>query len=239
MTGEHEPAPDPSMSRRRLIGAGAGVAVAAVLAACSRGTGAGTEAGGQAPTTGGAPPTGDRPVTTETAGGQASPTTLAPTPECADADDLTVAQTEGPYFTPNSPAKTNLYADVNSGARLVVTGAVLTTSCQPVGRALVDMWQADGDGTYDNSGYRLRGHAFTDAQGRYRFETVVPGLYPGRTRHIHVKVQAPNGPVLTTQLYFPGDARNASDGIYNRALEMTMSDTPAGRQGEYDFVVRT
>src|ERR671923_286173 len=70
------------------------------------------------------------------------------------------------------------------------------------------------------AGFPLRGHQFTDDAGRYRLETVVPGLYPGRTRHIHVKVQAPNQPVLTTQLYFPGEARNAADGIFNQALLM-------------------
>ncbi len=43
-------------------------------------------------------------------------------------------------------------------------------------------------------------------QGRYTLETIVPGEYPGRTQHIHVKVQAPNGPILTTQIYFPGVA---------------------------------
>jgi protocatechuate 3,4-dioxygenase beta subunit len=69
-------------------------------------------------------------------------------------------------------------------------------------------------------GYRLRGHQFTDDQGRYTLETVVPGLYPGRTRHFHVKVQAPNGPALTTQLYFPDEPDNARDRIFHPALIM-------------------
>src|SRR5439155_751695 len=80
---------------------------------------------------------------------------------------------------------------------------------------LLGFWQADASGNYDNRGYTLRGHQFADDAGQYHLETVVPGLYPGRTRHIHVKVQAPNGPVLTTQLYFAGEARNASDSIFN------------------------
>ena len=121
----------------------------------------------------------------------------------------------------------------------MVTGWVVTTSCQPVSRALIDVWQADAAGNYDNSGYRFRGHLYTDPTGQYRFETVVPGLYPGRTRHIHVKVQAPNGPILTTQLYFPGEARNASDGIYRRELEMAITDTADGRNATFDFVVRS
>ena len=84
------------------------------------------------------------------------------------------------------------------GTRIVVEGSVLTTDCRPMPQALVDFWQADDRGQYDNAGYRLRGHQFTDDTGHYRLETIVPGLYPGRTRHIHVKVQAPNQPVLTT-----------------------------------------
>lgn len=103
----------------------------------------------------------------------------------------------------------------------------------------MEVWQADADGEYDNSGYRLRGHLFTDASGRYRFETVVPGLYPGRTRHIHVKVQAPNGPVLTTQLYFPGEPQNSSDSIFDSALLMDVKNGGSGKDGSYDFVVRT
>jgi len=71
-------------------------------------------------------------------------------------------------------------------------------------------------GCMTNTGYRLRGHQFTDEAGRYALETVVPGLYPGRTRHLHVKVQAPNQPVLTTQLYFPGQPSNATDGSSTR-----------------------
>ena len=259
---DQEPIEDRPISRRRVLGAGVGVAAAAVLAACGRNDdSAGLAAGGPASsattsTTAGATATTSpsttaattattattrpaAPATTTAPAPTTLPTTLAPTPECADADDLTPAQTEGPYFKTSSPEKANLYADVNNGTRLVVTGAVVTTSCQPVSRALIDVWQADASGNYDNSGYRLRGHLYTDATGRYRFETVVPGLYPGRTRHIHVKVQAPNGPILTTQLYFPGEPRNASDGIYSRDLEMAISDAADGRNGVYDFVVRT
>ncbi|HMO54725.1 MAG TPA: hypothetical protein PJ994_09490, partial [Tepidiformaceae bacterium] len=130
--------------------------------------------------------------------------TLEPTPECTDDDDEpTVAQTEGPYFTPNSPERTSLLETGMSGTRLLLTGQVVSTSCAPVANALIDFWQCDDSGEYDNAGYRLRGHQFTDGNGAYMLETVVPGLYPGRTRHIHVKVQAPNERVLTTQLYFP------------------------------------
>jgi protocatechuate 3,4-dioxygenase beta subunit len=162
------------------------------------------------------------------------------TPDCADADDLTPAQTEGPYFTRNSPQSTALLEAGDPGTRLVVSGLVLTTQCQPVPGALLDFWQANSWGQYDNVGYRYRGHQFTEADGRFYLETVMPGLYPGRTRHIHVKAQAPGSRVLTTQLYFPGEPGNARDGIYRRDLEMHVADDQAGgKTARFDFVIAT
>jgi protocatechuate 3,4-dioxygenase beta subunit len=76
-------------------------------------------------------------------------------------------------------------------------------------------------------GFTLRGHQFAAADGAFTLETIVPGLYPGRTRHIHVKVQAPDQPVLTTQLYFPGEPRNAEDGIFSDALLMDVNGSSA------------
>src|SRR5204862_188663 len=77
---------------------------------------------------------------------------------------------------------------------------------------------------HDNAGFRLRGHQLTDAEGRYRLETILPGVYPGRTRHIHVKAQAPSRPALTTQLYFPGEAGNARDGIFDPELLVAFAE---------------
>ena len=120
------------------------------------------------------------------------------------------------------------------GRRLVVAGTVLTTDCRPVRRALLDFWQADDAGRYDNQGYRLRGHQHADAQGRFRLETIFPAEYPGRTRHIHVKVQAPGKRILTTQLYFPGDPANRRDGLYRPELEMKKGNAD---EASFDFVV--
>ena len=164
---------------------------------------------------------------------------LEPTPACGDDDDEpTLAQTEGPYFTPNSPERSSLLEANMPGTRMVVSGLVVTTNCEPVARALLDFWHADDAGVYDNVGYRLRGHLFTDEQGRYRLETIVPGLYPGRTRHFHVKVQAPNQPVLTTQLYFPDEPANQRDGIYRPELLMNVQeDGPGGKAWTFNFVL--
>ena len=163
---------------------------------------------------------------------------LAATPAIADDDDPTPAQTEGPYFTPNSPLRRSIVPAGAAGVRLTLTGRVLTTAGKPVARALIDFWQADADGAYDNSGYRFRGHQLTDAKGRYALTTVVPGLYPGRTKHIHVKVQPRGGSILTTQLYFPGVARNRADSIFQSALLVrNWRKVGARRAARFDFVL--
>jgi protocatechuate 3,4-dioxygenase beta subunit len=153
---------------------------------------------------------------------------------------LTVAETEGPYFKAGSPETTNLLQDGMQGQVITVTGQVLDQNGQPVANALLDFWQANSSGAYDNSGYTLRGHQYTDANGNYTLTTVVPGLYPGRTEHIHVKLEAPNGPMLTTQLFFPGVAQNARDGIFDPSLLMSVADNGDGSlSASYNFVVAT
>jgi protocatechuate 3,4-dioxygenase beta subunit len=168
----------------------------------------------------------------------AAATPLPVTPWCDDGDhDETPPQTEGPFFTPSSPRRKSLLQSGMAGTRLTLTGYVLSTGCKAVPRALLDFWHADASGAYDNEGFRLRGHQFTDAKGRYSLETIVPGLYTGRTRHIHVKAQAPGKPVLTTQLYFPGEPRNSSDGIFDSALLVRWHKVGARRVARFDFVL--
>ncbi len=164
---------------------------------------------------------------------------LEPTAACTDDDDdPTLEQTEGPFFSPGSPLRRSLLEPGTRGRRLVVTGLVLSANCRPVGRAVLEFWQADADGKYDNEGFTLRGHQRTDADGRYRLETVVPGAYPGRTRHLHVKVsRARSSAVLTTQLYFPGEAANRNDGLYDRTLAMRVGRSGRVRTGRFDFVL--
>jgi protocatechuate 3,4-dioxygenase beta subunit len=167
----------------------------------------------------------------------AQPGTLATTPACDDSP--TPKQTEGPYWTADSPERNDFTTDGAPGDRMTLTGTVVDTACRSVPGTLLDFWQCDGNGVYDNAGYKLRGHQYTDANGAFRLVTVKPGLYPGRTRHFHVKVRPPGGEVLTTQLYFPGEPANRTDGIYQPELEMTVAENgdaaftfvvdPAGR----------
>lgn len=143
---------------------------------------------------------------------------------------LTTAQTEGPYYTPGSPERNSLLEAGVVGTRLIVVGYVLDADCRPITNAWLDFWQADGNGNYDNQGYRLRGRQYTDAQGRFFLETVMPGLYPERPiPHIHVKVQTPNGDALTTQLYFP--SQPVDD------LTVELEDRGDYQVAYFDFVV--
>jgi protocatechuate 3,4-dioxygenase beta subunit len=123
------------------------------------------------------------------------------------------------------------------GRVLELVGLVVTRSCKPVPGALLDFWQADADGAYDNSGFRLRGHQFAGREGGYGLRTIMPARYTGRTSHIHVKVQAPNRPVLTTQLYFPDEPGNARDALFRRELLMRLARNGDAAQGRFDFVL--
>jgi protocatechuate 3,4-dioxygenase beta subunit len=104
--------------------------------------------------------------------------------------------------------------------------------------ALVDLWHADDKGVYDNKGFRLRGHTFTDDQGGYAFHTIVPGLYPGRTRHYHVKIRAPGEKSsLTTQFYFPDEERNRADGLFRRDLVMQVAEAEDALLARFDVIL--
>ena len=212
------------MTRRRMLALG--VALPLTLAACGSGEEGDGEGAAAARTAGAGDPQGDGGIR------------LAATPACDDGGRRPHARADrGPDFTPDSPRRRNLVEPGMAGRRLVVSGVVLGTDCRPVPRALLDFWQADDAGEYDNEGYRLRGHQLADARGRYRLATIVPGLYPGRTRHIHVKVQRPRGEVLTTQLYFPGEARNRGDGIFDAALLMRLRRGDQPWAGGFSFVL--
>lgn len=145
----------------------------------------------------------------------------------------TPAQTEGPFYSPNTPRKSDFRPDAK-GQAIVLEGKVYGADCKPLANAWLDFWHADETGDYDHKGFRLRGHQFTDAAGRYRLDTILPAIYPGRTRHIHVKLRAPGSTrVLTTQVYFPDDAGNARDGLYRPEL-LARRD---GATLKFDFVL--
>jgi len=160
------------------------------------------------------------------------------TPACHDEHDaMTLSVTEGPYYRPHSPLRGNFIDPSSEGHRITLAGQVLTTACRPVVKVLLDLWHADQNGEYDNSGFRYRGHLFSDAEGHFEFHTIVPAVYPGRTRHFHLKVQPPDRPVLTTQLFFPGEPRNRVDPLFRAQLLMSIRDTPELMSASFEFVV--
>ncbi|MCA8966693.1 MAG: hypothetical protein H6838_11515 [Planctomycetes bacterium] len=160
-------------------------------------------------------------------------------------DGTTPHQTEGPFYRLFSTARDTLREPGLQGTELDVTGRVLDKRGRPLANTLLDFWHCDAAGVYDVRGYKLRGHQFTDAEGRFKLATIEPGVYPGRTRHIHVKVQpagddTPSTPRqlnLTTQLYFPGDPGNAKDGLFDDALLMAIDRDGARLQARFDFVL--
>jgi hypothetical protein len=79
--------------------------------------------------------------------------------------------------------------------------------------------------------------ANTKGIGRYAFRTIMPGLYPGRTRHYHVKVQAPSRPVLTTQFYFPGEKENLADEFFHDELVMQVAAADDALRARFDVVL--
>ena len=116
-----------------------------------------------------------------------------------------------------------------AGARqLELSGLVLTRSCNPLRGAVVDLWHADERGEYDNVGFQYRGHVLTGPDGVFRFGTIVPAIYFGRTRHYHVKVQPPGS-------YFPNEPANLRDGLFQRELLMRIAD--AGDNARFDFAL--
>ena len=162
---------------------------------------------------------------------------LATTPSCRDGDEPTVRETEGPFFKPKSPERTDLREPGTNGRPFELSGLVLTRSCRPVHGAVVDLWHADEKGEYDNVGFRYRGHVITGSEGAFSFRTIMPALYLGRTRHYHVKVQAPGSRLLTTQLYFPNEPANLRDGLFQRELLMRIADAGDNLAGRFDFVL--
>lgn len=143
----------------------------------------------------------------------------------------TPAQTLGPYYPDRLPlGQDNDLLIVNDnitpavGEISWISGRILDGSGQPVRGAVVEIWQADNGGAYIHSAspitprdanFQGYGRFITGSDGRYLFRTVKPGLYPGRTRHVHYQVTAPGRPPFVTQLYIEGEPRNNNDGILN------------------------
>ena len=187
---------------------------------------------------------------TSTPGERANPSPPAstpdggePTPSC---DEATVDDPIGPFYKEGAPTRSDLTEVGMGGQRLVVRGRVLGVggACAGLGGAVLDVWQADDAGGYDNDGYRLRGKVVAGSDGAYELTTILPGRYLNgpqyRPRHVHVIVGAPGHVALTTQLYFDGDPYNALDSMFKPELVMhPATDASSGLLvARFDFVLR-
>ena len=130
----------------------------------------------------------------------------------ADACVVTSRDVTGPFHRRGAPMRAVIAGQSEPGERIKISGRVWMEGCgNPASGALLDIWQADAEGRYDDDSkdYRLRGQVMADGEGYYAFETILPGRYrlggSFRPAHIHFNVSAPGCKPVTTQLYFEGD----------------------------------
>lgn len=142
----------------------------------------------------------------------------------------TPSQAEGPFYPVQLPADSDFDLLRNGAARTTrgqpawVEGTVSDSRGRLLEGAVVEIWQCDADGHYHHPGdggradpaFQGFGRVTAGADGRYRFRTLRPAPYSGRTPHIHFKVRHEGHELLTTQLYVQGDAGNERDGLWRR-----------------------
>ena len=150
---------------------------------------------------------------------------------------------DGPFYRPGAPFRNNFVEKGISGIPFRLSGQVFDTTGKPLPGAVVDIWQANDSGDYDNKGWKLRGQIKADAQGRYDLKTIEPRWYKAgnatRAAHFHVKVHAKDHPELTTAIYFEGDPRAEKDSVIQTKLRMKTTGDDKGRSGKFDLVLRT
>jgi protocatechuate 3,4-dioxygenase, beta subunit len=142
----------------------------------------------------------------------------------------TPAQTEGPFYPVALPRDSDFDLLRNGtlayarGQPTWVEGSITDLRGKPLSGALVEIWQCDESGHYHHPGdggradpaFQGFGRVVADADGNYRFRTIRPVAYSGRTPHIHFKVKLGTRELLTTQLYLAGDPLNERDGLWRR-----------------------
>jgi protocatechuate 3,4-dioxygenase beta subunit len=234
---------NPPLTRRQALAGAGTISLGALLAACG---GDGDSGGGGASGTATAQP---HSTPASTAG------LLDDTSSCV----LTAEQTEGPYYFDADSIRSDIREDREGTTLRLAIRVRAAGDCTPLPDAVVDIWHCDASGVYsgfdEGEGDRfLRGAQVTNADGIVQFRTIYPGWYPGRTPHIHVKVHVDRQTLLTTQLYFDEetnervyanapyeqgrDQSNASDGIFDDSLVLSLREEDDGILGTISFDVR-
>jgi protocatechuate 3,4-dioxygenase, beta subunit len=192
--------------------------------------------------------------------GAAAVAPLWPTPALADAREPTPRMTEGPFYPRSFPQDTDgdLTRLAGQGASaqgevLDVEGLILDRSGRPRAGARLEVWQCDATGHYHHVGggegdpaFQGFGAVTADAEGRYRFRTIRPVPYPGRTPHIHFAVLEGGRRRLVSQMFVEGDPGNARDGLYRSlgesrrrvTMRLGSASAPGAKlQGSLDIVI--
>lgn len=127
----------------------------------------------------------------------------------------------GPFYKKGAPNVAQLRAPGDLGLPLSVTGRVFNVRGEALQGATVEIWQANHQGLYDLDHYHYRAALIADRDGKYAFDSVMPGHYPARVcQHIHYVVSAPGHKPLITQLYF------ATDPVFEGAPDKNFSKDP-------------
>ena len=172
----------------------------------------------------------------------------------ADTCNATETNIRGPFYRPNAPWKTSLAGSHEPGETLIISGRVFgADTCKPLKGAVVDVWQANAAGHYDNDDashppdpkkFILRGQMKTDKKGRYKFRTILPGNYQDeelwRARHIHYIISVPGYSSLITQCYFKGDPYNDTDILVKASLIIDLKTSGSKKKrhkGTFDIVL--
>lgn len=151
------------------------------------------------------------------------------------ADELvrTASMTEGPFYPDRLPLDTDndlilIKPKTNPAIGKItnLSGRILDLRGEPIIGATVEIWQVDNNGAYIHSGsgnaqnrdknFQGFGRFETDSTGAYRFRTIKPVAYPGRTPHIHVKVLKGDRELLCTQVMIKGEPMNDRDGVLSQ-----------------------
>ncbi|HYD35704.1 MAG TPA: hypothetical protein VD999_06565 [Vitreimonas sp.] len=146
----------------------------------------------------------------------------------------------GPYYQANSPFRTNIAPEVNTGQKLIVSGKVLKSDCQvPAGSVVIDIWQANESGNYEDEWYR--GQVTTQSDGSYYFETVIPlGYGQGtayRPPHIHFKVWDGQREIITSQMFLPAARNQQIDEAYIVKLDKQTTDNGEVYYATHDIIL--
>jgi len=150
----------------------------------------------------------------------------------------------GTNYKPDAPARTAYLADpAELGAALRMTGLITAAdTCRRLRDATLEVWQADSAGHYDIDAAKLRGKFQTDALGRYRFDTIVPGHVGDGARTIYFRVTGKGYETHITQCFFAGDERERADTRVKPELVVTLNDArdatrPSLLQGQFDIAL--